>query len=80
MRITIFGATGLLGKQLMREWKADEVVGLGSKDADIRDVAKVRRVVVDTRPDWIINAAAYTDVDGCESNQELAFADRKSVV
>ncbi|MBV8050928.1 MAG: dTDP-4-dehydrorhamnose reductase [Acidobacteriaceae bacterium] len=74
MRITIFGATGLLGKALLREWKADEVVGLGSKDIDIRDIERVRRVVASTWPEWIINAAAYTDVDGCESNQELAFA------
>jgi len=74
MRITIFGATGLLGKALIREWKADEVVGLDSKDADIRDIAQVRRAIANTRPDWIINAAAYTDVDGCETNQGLAFA------
>jgi dTDP-4-dehydrorhamnose reductase len=74
MRITIFGATGLLGKALMREWKEDEVTGLGSTDADIRDIEHVRRAAAKTRPEWIINAAAYTDVDGCESNQELAFA------
>jgi dTDP-4-dehydrorhamnose reductase len=74
MRITIFGATGLLGKPLMREWKEDEVTGLGSRDADIRDIEQVRRAVANTHPDWILNAAAYTDVDGCESNQELAFA------
>jgi len=30
MRVTIFGATGLLGKALSQEWKQDEVVGLGS--------------------------------------------------
>jgi len=74
MRITIFGATGLLGKPLMWESKADEVTGLGSKDADIRDVAPVRRAIANTHPDWIVNAAAYTDVDGCESNQQLALA------
>jgi len=74
MRVTIFGATGLLGKALIREWKRDEVTALGSKDADLRELEQVRRAVASTRPDWIINAAAYTDVDGCESNQELAFA------
>ena len=37
MRITIFGATGLLGKALMREWKEDDVTGFGSADGDIRD-------------------------------------------
>lgn len=74
MRVTIFGATGLLGKALIREWKQDEVIGFGSKDVDIRDIGQVRGAVEEARPEWIVNAAAYTDVDGCESNQELAFA------
>ncbi len=73
MRITIFGATGLLGKQLVKKWNADEVVGLGSKDADIRDPQQAWNAVYRTHPDWIVLAAAYTDVDGCESNRELAF-------
>ncbi|HXZ33116.1 MAG TPA: dTDP-4-dehydrorhamnose reductase [Terriglobales bacterium] len=74
MRVTIFGATGLLGKALIREWKADEVVGFASKDVDVRDIGQIRRVIEQTRPQWLVNAAAYTDVDGCESNRELAFA------
>jgi len=74
MRVTIFGATGLLGKALVREWASDEVTGLGSKDADIRDPQQVLAAVQRTRPEWIVLAAAYTDVDGCESNRELAFA------
>ena len=73
MRVMIFGATGLLGKALVREWTEDQVVGFGSKDVDIRDGAQVRSAVEKRRPDWIVNAAAYTDVDGCESNRELAF-------
>ncbi len=74
MKVVILGATGLLGKALMREWDAEDVVGLGSRDVDIRDVTAVRKIVSETRPDWIVLAAAYTDVDGCESNRELAFA------
>ncbi len=74
MRVTIFGATGLLGKALVREWASDEVTGLGSKDADIRDPQQVLAAVQRTRPEWIVLAAAYTDVDGCENNRELAFA------
>lgn len=73
MRITIFGATGLLGKALMQQWSADNVTGLGSKDADIRDPEQVVSAVKRTKPEWIILSAAYTDVDGCESNQQLAF-------
>jgi dTDP-4-dehydrorhamnose reductase len=74
MKALIVGATGLLGKALMREWARDEVVGLGSKEVDIRDAGKVQEVVEKARPDWIALAAAYTDVDGCESNPDLAFA------
>src|SRR5215469_2918463 len=74
MKVLILGATGLLGKPLMREWNSDQVVGLGSRDVDIRNEARVRDVVEASRPDWIVLAAAYTDVDGCESHPELAFA------
>jgi dTDP-4-dehydrorhamnose reductase len=74
MRIAIFGASGLLGKALMQEWTDDAVTGLGSRDADIRDANRVQHVVREAHPEWIVLAAAYTDVDGCESNQELAFA------
>jgi dTDP-4-dehydrorhamnose reductase len=73
MRVTIFGATGLLGKALMREWKEDEVTGFGSGDGDIRNAEQVLHLVQRSRPDWIVLAAAYTDVDGCETNRDLAF-------
>jgi dTDP-4-dehydrorhamnose reductase len=74
MRVTIFGSSGLLGKELMHEWGGDAITGLRSGDTDVRDADGVRRVVRETHPDWIVLAAAYTDVDGCESNQDLAFA------
>ena len=74
MRVTIFGASGLLGKELMWESGGDNVTGLTSRDADIRDTDRVQQVLRETRPEWVILAAAYTDVDGCESNQDLAFS------
>lgn len=73
MRIAIFGATGLLGKALMREWNDDEVAGFASTDGDIRDEKQVLTLVQRAHPDWIVLAAAYTDVDGCENNRDLAF-------
>jgi dTDP-4-dehydrorhamnose reductase len=69
----IFGASGLLGKALVREWREDEVTGLGSRDVDIRSEERVRASILQHRPEWIILAAAYTDVDGCETNRDLAF-------
>jgi dTDP-4-dehydrorhamnose reductase len=74
MKVMILGATGLLGQALMREWSGDEVTGLSSRDVDIRDAQQVQRVLDNARPDWIVLAAAYADVDGCESHQDLAFA------
>jgi dTDP-4-dehydrorhamnose reductase len=73
MKVTIFGATGLLGQALMNEWTTDEVIGLSSKDVDVRDPQQVLAAVQRTRPDWIVLSAAYTDVDGCEANREQAF-------
>jgi dTDP-4-dehydrorhamnose reductase len=74
MKVTILGATGLLGQALIREWSGHQVIGLSSRDVDIRDANKVHDVLQQHRPDWIVLAAAYTDVDGCESNQDRAFS------
>ena len=73
MRVTIFGATGLLGKALMREWQGEDVQGLGSKDADIRSPEQVGTALRTHRPEYVVLAAAYTDVDGCETHSQLAF-------
>jgi dTDP-4-dehydrorhamnose reductase len=74
MRVTIFGASGLLGKALLSEWSGDTVTGLTSHAADIRDAKRVQDVVQESNPEWVVLAAAYTDVDGCEGNPDLAFA------
>jgi len=76
MRVTVFGASGLLGQELVRavNGKGAQLTALSSKDADLRDRARVEQVIRDSRPDWIILAAAFTDVDGCEANRDLALA------
>jgi dTDP-4-dehydrorhamnose reductase len=74
VKVMIFGASGLLGNALMREWSGDQVVGFSLPEMEIRDADQVRGAVEQPRPDWIVLAAAYTDVDGCESDQELAFS------
>jgi dTDP-4-dehydrorhamnose reductase len=73
VKAMIIGGTGLLGKALVREWSGDEVLALGSRDVDIRDRKHVQEVVGEKRPQWIVLAAAYTDVDGCESNPRRAL-------
>lgn len=74
MKAMIFGATGLLGKALVREWTGDEVIGLGSGVVDIRDAARVREALRKSKPEWIVLAAAYTDVDGCEAHADLTMS------
>src|SRR5580704_1775664 len=74
MRVTLFGASGLLGQALAQELSAEQLTALSSRDADLRDHARVRAVILESRPNWILLSAAYTDVDGCESNRDLAFA------
>ncbi len=81
MRVTLFGASGLLGQELVHQLSGndlsseqDKLTALSSKDAHLRDHLRVRNLIRDSRPDWILLSAAYTDVDGCESNRDLAFA------
>ena len=74
MRILVLGARGMLGTDLLKEWQSDELIPAGSAEADLRDFSQVEKLVQNVRPDWIILSAAYTDVDGCEKNPDLAFA------
>ena len=74
MRILIIGSNGLLGSDLVEDWTGDTTIPATSRDADIRDLDELRRLASGHRPDWIILAAGYTDVDGSERDPELAFA------
>jgi dTDP-4-dehydrorhamnose reductase len=68
MRILVIGATGLLGRVLLEEWKEDTVRGVGSHDLDIRDEQRSKQYLRQYHPDWTVLLAAYTDVDGCEAD------------
>jgi dTDP-4-dehydrorhamnose reductase len=74
MRVLLIGANGRLGKDIVQEWKGDELIPATSRDADIRNYEQVERLITATRPEWIVLAAAYTDVDGSERDPEVAFA------
>lgn len=50
----------------------DAVIGYDHKGLDITDSGAVESVIVNERPEAVINCAAWTDVDGCESNSEKA--------
>jgi len=74
MRVLIIGGTGLLGAELKQVWHDDDhVLCIGCPDIDIRDPQATRQLVCDFGPQWIVMAAAYTDVDGCERDQLAAY-------
>jgi dTDP-4-dehydrorhamnose reductase len=74
MRVLLIGANGMLGKDIVQEWKDDELIPATSRDADIRNYEQVERLITATRPEWIVLTAGYTDVDGSERDPEGAFA------
>ena len=50
-----------------------EILGANHQNADVTDERAMRRVLERARPQAVVNAAAFTDVDACETQQELAF-------
>lgn len=72
MKTLILGAKGMLGHELAKAfldfkpflWDLDEI--------DITSETQVKEKISDLAPELIINAAAYTNVDACETNEALA--------
>ncbi len=74
MRIVIVGARGMLGTDLMQAFGGrGELTGLDIGELDIADEAQCRARIGGLGPDVVINAAAMTRVDDCESRVEEAF-------
>jgi dTDP-4-dehydrorhamnose reductase len=82
-RIVVTGAAGQLGGYLLDHLarRGYTAIGLGRQEgpgidvvADLRDRAGLARALEEARPDAIIHGAAYTDVDGCERDPDLADA------
>jgi dTDP-4-dehydrorhamnose reductase len=77
-RILVIGARGMLGRDLMGILNAslldDEVIGWDIEEIDIRKEDESVTKIETLRPEIVIHVAAYTDVDGCESDKEKAFA------
>ncbi|TSK05787.1 MAG: dTDP-4-dehydrorhamnose reductase [Geobacter sp.] len=70
--ILVVGSKGMLGQELMALY-GDHARGVDIDDIDITDLASVQRVLTTIKPSVVINAAAYTDVDGCQDNAERAM-------
>ncbi|HET6869711.1 MAG TPA: dTDP-4-dehydrorhamnose reductase [Solirubrobacteraceae bacterium] len=76
MRFAITGAAGMLGQDLVAAAKAagHEVLAFPRADLDITDSAAVTRALADARPDVVVNSAAWTNVDGAETDEAGAMA------
>ena len=75
MKVLVVGSGGQLGWELMRKLhdKAWTPVGCDQPDFDITDKDQVFSVVHREKPDWVVNASAYTLVDQAESDRETAY-------
>ncbi len=91
MKILITGSNGQLGNELqsiIKSGKAEigsvseniknsEVIALDVDKLDITSLENVKNVLNEEKPDVVINCAAATNVDGCESNEDFAFKSEK---
>jgi dTDP-4-dehydrorhamnose reductase len=79
-RILVIGAKGMLGRDLVEVLRRSfagkspdcEILGWDLEEIDIREEAGTVSKIESVRPDIIVNLAAYTDVDGCETQMEKA--------
>ena len=72
--ILILGANGMLGNDLIKTLGLrHEVFGRDYKDFDITNKEITREEILDILPQIVVNSAAFTNVDGCETEVEKAF-------
>jgi dTDP-4-dehydrorhamnose reductase len=74
MKILIAGSHGMLGADLVKTMQpGNEIQGVDLAEVDITRLEQCLAVAEKYRPDVIINAAAFTRVDDCETNPDIAF-------
>ena len=75
MRVLVTGATGQLGSEVAEAFRhsGHEVIAPGRKELDLSLPLQVAATAMQLQADWVVNCAAYTQVDKAESESELAF-------
>jgi dTDP-4-dehydrorhamnose reductase len=73
-RVLLIGGSGQLGTAIRQRWSACEILAPARAELDLRQSAQVRDAIDRFRPDALVNAAAFADVDGCEVEPDRAFA------
>ncbi len=73
MKILITGSNGMLANAIKEELKNEELICTDVEELDITNSEQVNEFVKKTKPEYIINCAAYTAVDKAEENKELAY-------
>ncbi|PKN71610.1 MAG: dTDP-4-dehydrorhamnose reductase [Deltaproteobacteria bacterium HGW-Deltaproteobacteria-12] len=75
MKILLLGHRGMLGSDILYQLgRKYEVTGLDMDEIDISSPEQCRKAIDENTPNVVINAAAYTNVDGCEKERDLCFA------
>jgi len=74
MRVLLTGAGGMLGTDLQAAFADTEITAVARAELNIADDTAVWRAVEAIRPDLIVNAAAYTKVDACETDVDACYA------
>jgi dTDP-4-dehydrorhamnose reductase len=72
-KLLITGAQGQLGRALQAQFADREVLAWGIQDLDICHLDLVRKALAHIKPGIVMNAAAFTQVDQAETNQEAAY-------
>jgi dTDP-4-dehydrorhamnose reductase len=76
VKVLVTGAGGLVGRavSLYCEARGDQVIAADHSCLDITDLDRAKVIINESKPDVVINCAAWTDVDGCELDSKRAFA------
>ena len=73
MRVLITGVKGQLGQELLRSLVNHEVSGIDLPEVDITRRESISTAIQEARAELVIHCAAYTDVDGCARDPQLAY-------